>query len=35
MLSVARSIPSVLPIRWYETPAESVPLPDGSFDVVF
>lgn len=35
MLSMARSIPSVIPIKWYETAAESVPLPDGSFDAVF
>lgn len=36
MLSVARSIPSQgAAIRWYETSAESIPLPDGTFDVVF
>ena len=35
MLSVARSLPSPIPIKWYETAAESVPLPDKSFDVVF
>ena len=35
MLSVARSIPAALPIKWYETAAESIPLPDQSFDVVF
>jgi SAM-dependent methyltransferase len=36
MLSVARSIPSVgAEIRWYETTAESMPLPDNAFDVVF
>jgi SAM-dependent methyltransferase len=35
MLSVARSLPSANPIKWYETAAESVPLPDNSFDVVF
>jgi ubiquinone/menaquinone biosynthesis C-methylase UbiE len=35
MLSVARSLPSAAPIKWYETAAESVPLPDHSFDVVF
>ncbi|MEX2284948.1 MAG: methyltransferase domain-containing protein [Gemmatimonadota bacterium] len=35
MLSVARSIPSAIPIKWYETAAESIPLPDNSFDVVF
>ena len=35
MLSVARSIPAALPIKWYETAAESIPLPDGSFDVAF
>jgi ubiquinone/menaquinone biosynthesis C-methylase UbiE len=37
MLSVARTLtPSSGPaIRWYETTAESIPLPDESFDVVF
>lgn len=35
MLSVARSLPSAVPIKWYETAAESVPLPDHSFDVIF
>jgi ubiquinone/menaquinone biosynthesis C-methylase UbiE len=35
MLSVARSLPSAIPIKWYETAAESVPLPDHSFDVIF
>jgi ubiquinone/menaquinone biosynthesis C-methylase UbiE len=35
MLSVARSQPSANPIKWYETAAESVPLPDHSFDVIF
>lgn len=35
MLMVARSLPAVSPIKWYETSAESVPLPDESFDVVF
>ena len=35
MLAVARSLPSAIPIKWYETAAESVPLPDQSFDVVF
>jgi len=35
MLSVARSVPSTgAPIRWYETSAESIPLPDDAFDVV-
>lgn len=35
MLSVARSIPSTgTTIRWYETSAESMPLPDAAFDVV-
>ena len=35
MLSVARSIPSTgAAIRWYETSAESIPLPDDAFDVV-
>jgi ubiquinone/menaquinone biosynthesis C-methylase UbiE len=37
MLAVARSLPAPAgaPISWYETPAESMPLPDGAFDVVF
>jgi ubiquinone/menaquinone biosynthesis C-methylase UbiE len=36
MLAVARSIPSPgVAIRWYETTAESIPLPDNEFDVVF
>lgn len=35
MLNVARSVPSANPIKWYETVAESMPLPDHSFDVVF
>lgn len=35
MLHIARSLPSATPIKWYETAAESVPLPDGSFDVIF
>jgi ubiquinone/menaquinone biosynthesis C-methylase UbiE len=35
MLNVARSLPSAIPIKWYETAAESAPLPDSSFDVVF
>ena len=35
MLGVARSLPSPIPIKWYETAAESAPLPDKSFDVVF
>jgi ubiquinone/menaquinone biosynthesis C-methylase UbiE len=35
MLSVARSVPSAgATIRWYETSAESIPLPDDAFDVV-
>ena len=36
MLSVARSVTptSGAAIRWYETTAESMPLPDGAFDVV-
>lgn len=35
MLSVARSVPSTgAAIRWYETSAESIPLPDAAFDVV-
>jgi ubiquinone/menaquinone biosynthesis C-methylase UbiE len=37
MLSVARSIAAAAdaPIRWYETTAESIPLADDTFDVVF
>ena len=35
MLNVARTLPSAIPIKWYETAAESVPLPDNSFDAVF
>ena len=35
MLTVARSLPTQSPVKWYETAAESVPLPDSSFDVVF
>jgi ubiquinone/menaquinone biosynthesis C-methylase UbiE len=35
MLSVARSVPSTgAAIRWYETSAESIPLPDDAFDAV-
>jgi ubiquinone/menaquinone biosynthesis C-methylase UbiE len=35
MLSVARSVPSRgAAIRWYETSAESIPLPDDAFDDV-
>lgn len=36
MLSVARTLsaPAAPPIRWYESTAESMPLPDGAFDVV-
>jgi ubiquinone/menaquinone biosynthesis C-methylase UbiE len=35
MLSVARSVPSTgAAIRWCETSAESIPLPDGTFDAV-
>ena len=35
MLSVARSVSSTgAAIRWYETSAESIPLPDDAFDVV-
>ena len=36
MLGVARTVPApVAPtIRWYESTAESMPLPDGAFDVV-
>ena len=37
MLSVARAVAAAagLDIRWYETSAESMPLPDASFDVAF
>ena len=37
MLAVARTVksPAEPPIRWYESPAESMPLPDSAFDVVF
>jgi ubiquinone/menaquinone biosynthesis C-methylase UbiE len=36
MLSTARSIACPgAPIGWYESSAESIPLPDGAFDVVF
>lgn len=37
MLSVARSVAAgdEVPIRWYETTAESIPLPDETFDIVF
>ena len=36
MLDVARTVPApdAPAIRWYESPAESMPLPDGAFDVV-
>ena len=36
MLDVARTVkaPAEPPIRWYESTAESMPLPDGAFDVV-
>ena len=35
MLAVARSVPSTgAAIRWYETSAESIPLPDDAFDGV-
>jgi ubiquinone/menaquinone biosynthesis C-methylase UbiE len=35
MLAVARAVPSTgAAIRWYETSAESIPLPDGAFDAV-
>ena len=36
MLGVARTVPAPTapPIRWYESTAESMPLPDGAFDVV-
>jgi ubiquinone/menaquinone biosynthesis C-methylase UbiE len=35
MLEVARALPGGSSIRWYETSAESIPLPDAMFDVVF
>ena len=37
MLGVARTVeaPAEPAIRWYESPAESMPLPHGAFDVVF
>ncbi|MGI9042513.1 MAG: class I SAM-dependent methyltransferase [Gemmatimonadaceae bacterium] len=35
MLSVARALSSAIPIRWYETAAESAPLPDKFYDVIF
>lgn len=37
MLAMARSLSDspATPIRWYESSAESIPLPDESFDVVF
>ena len=35
MLDVARDTSSAIPIKWYESAAESIPLPDCSFDVVF
>ena len=34
MLDMARSLPTAIPVKWYETSAESVPLQDKSFDVV-
>jgi SAM-dependent methyltransferase len=36
MLDVERTVPAPAapPIRWYESTAESMPLPDGAFDVV-
>ena len=36
MLAVARDVNRAVnpPIRWYESPAESMPLPDDAFDVV-
>jgi ubiquinone/menaquinone biosynthesis C-methylase UbiE len=36
MLALARSLPAPAgaPTSWYETPAESMPLPDDAFDVV-
>jgi ubiquinone/menaquinone biosynthesis C-methylase UbiE len=36
MLTVARTAATApIPIRWYETTAEAMPLPDDAFDVVF
>ena len=35
MLAVARTIPTRVPIQWYETSVEAMPLPDHTFDVVF
>lgn len=37
MLTVARAAatPAPVPIRWYETSVEAMPLPDEAFDVVF
>lgn len=35
MLGVARTVNAALPIKWYESSAEAMPLPDHSFDVVF
>jgi ubiquinone/menaquinone biosynthesis C-methylase UbiE len=37
MVAIARSVAAggQVPIRWYETTAESIPLPDATFDVVF
>ncbi|KPV41934.1 hypothetical protein AN478_00090 [Thiohalorhabdus denitrificans] len=35
MLAVARAVaPAAPPVAWHEAPAESIPLPDESFDVV-
>jgi ubiquinone/menaquinone biosynthesis C-methylase UbiE len=37
MLDVARELgeSTAAPVKWYETSAEAMPLPDGAFDVVF
>ena len=35
MLAVARTVTARLPIRWYETSVEAMPLSDHAFDVVF
>jgi len=36
MLAVARAVtPKDMDIEWYEAPAEAMPLPDNTFDVVF
>ena len=35
MLDTARAVNAGLPIKWYESSAESIPLPDRTFDVAF